>query len=56
MVHLRDHFTCVSVEDYKQEFLSLDWLYIYTLNKDIVDDSFIQISSDKGTKYKKYVQ
>ena len=30
-------------------------IYIYTWNKDIVDDSFIQISSDKGTKYKKYV-
>ena len=31
-------------------------IYIYTWNKDIVDDSFIQISSDKGTKYKKNVQ
>ena len=45
--YLRDHFTCVTVEDYKQEFLSLDWLYIYTLN---IDDAI-----EKNSLYKTVV-
>ena len=39
--YLRDNFTHVQIEDYKQEFLSLPWPYIYTLN---IDDGIEQSS------------
>lgn len=32
--YLRNNFSCVSLESYKKEFLSIDWPYIYTLNLD----------------------
>ena len=32
--YLRNHFKDVSIEDYKINFLSIDWQYIYTLNID----------------------
>lgn len=39
--YLRDNFTHVQIEDYKHEFLSLPWPYIYTLN---IDDGIEQSS------------
>ena len=43
-IYLRDRFTNVVLEEEKDKFLSVDWLYIYTLN---LDDGIEQTSEYK---------
>ena len=43
--YLIDHFKDVSIEEYKTEFLSIDWPYVYTLN---IDDA-IETNSEYST-------
>lgn len=46
--YLKDHFTEVSIEPYKNDLLSLEWPYIYTLN---IDDAIERNSAFKTVLY-----